>query len=179
MIKPSALIATSASRLDSIIERADSMTAFTGDMTGNTVSSLRTRRVSKGSTSKPALILARMALISPVRSPGLSRSMDVPSISSLEYPFILSTAGFQLVTMPSSVLAMMASFEFSTIAARSLEFSIASLCLFTSRWAVSTNRMSPVSRCDKLMLTGSSAPSFSLPLSCRSSPLDRLRGSAK
>jgi PAS domain S-box-containing protein len=52
--------------------------------TGNTVPSFRTRTVSKCSTSKPALTLARLELISPVRSSGLSWSMDWPSISSLE-----------------------------------------------------------------------------------------------
>jgi len=107
VIIPSGLIATKESRLDSIIERAASKASFSWVMsrvivdppttapsasrigetvskTGNTVPSFRTRRVSKCSTSKPASILARMEVISPVRPSGLSWSMDVPSISSLE-----------------------------------------------------------------------------------------------
>ena len=105
VIFPSGLIATSASRLASIIERAASNASFslvmsrvmvdapttapsasrigeTVSKTGNTVPSFRERRVSKGSTSWPALILARMEMVSSVRPSGLSRSMDVPSISS-------------------------------------------------------------------------------------------------
>src|SRR5664280_2499157 len=74
---------------------------------------------------------------------------------------------------------MMASFECSTIAAKSLEFSSSCLCLVTSRAAVITNNTSPVSRWDKLMFTGSSVPFCCRPLSCRSRPMDRLRGSAK
>ena len=74
---------------------------------------------------------------------------------------------------------MMASFEFSTIAAKSLEFSSAAACPATSSTAVIPNRTSPVSMWDKLMLTGSSLPSCCLPLSCRSRPMDRLLGSAK
>ena len=105
--------------------------------------------------------------------------MDLPMISSLEYPYILSAARFQLVTMPSRVLAMMASFEFSTIAVMRCAFSSASFRLVASSVAVITNKTSPVSIWDKVMLTGSSVPSCCRPVSSRSSSMDLARGSAK
>ena len=104
---PSGLIATSESRLDSIIDRADpnaclcSVTSLTmadapviapslsriGETVseiGNTVPSFRTRVVSRRSTGWPALILAMMAIDSPARSWGFVTPTDWPTISSLE-----------------------------------------------------------------------------------------------
>jgi len=195
VIKPSGLIATSESRLDSIIERADSNAALasvtscgiadapmtapsasrigeTANETEKTAPSFRTRMVWRCSTCWPALILARMVSISPVRSLGHRSSMDLPMISSLEYPYILSAARFQLVTMPSRVLAMMASFEFSTIAVMRWAFSRVRCRSVTSSVAVITNSTPPVSMGDKQTLTGSSVPSCCRPFSSRSSPME-------
>lgn len=44
------------------------------------VPSLRTRVVAELVTDLPALVLARMKIISPVRSLGMSRPMDLPTI---------------------------------------------------------------------------------------------------
>src|SRR5665647_134938 len=54
--------------------------------TGTDVPSFRTRTASRYSTCWPALILARTALISRVRSTGLRRSMDLPMTFALELP---------------------------------------------------------------------------------------------
>src|SRR5664279_2634099 len=195
VIIPCGLIATSESRLDSIIERPDSMACLdwvtswvvvdapmiapsasrigeTVNETGRAVPSLRIRMVWRCSMCWPALILARMVSISPVRSLGQRTSMDLPMISSLEYPYILSEERFQLEMMPSSVLAMMASFEFSTIAVMRWAFSRVRCRSVTSSVAVITNSTPPVSMGDKQTLTGSSVPSCCRPFSSRSSPME-------
>ncbi len=107
VIKPSGLIATSASRLDSIIERAASNACIAsvtsremvdaptiapsalriGEMlseTGNTFPSFRIRKLSKHLTGWPNLIAAKTAVISWARSSGHKRVTDLPSISSLQ-----------------------------------------------------------------------------------------------
>ena len=69
------------------------------------VPSLRWRRVSKGLTRSPTLILDKIASSSAYRSGKMMRLIDVPIISAAENPKILSAAGFQLVTMPVQVFA--------------------------------------------------------------------------
>src|SRR5450759_1805809 len=64
--------------------------------------------------------------------------------------------------MPSSVLPIMASLEYFTIAVMSCAFLTACLCFVTSATAVITSRTSPVSMWDKLMFTGNSVPSRQL-----------------
>ena len=103
---PSGPMETIESRLASIMDRESSTASFcsvrsramvdtpmtvpsasrTGEMvseTGNTVPSFRTRIEAKVSACWLAMTVARLASSSPVRSLGLSRLMDLPTISSL------------------------------------------------------------------------------------------------
>ena len=105
--------------------------------------------------------------------------MYLPVASLLEYPYNFSAAGFQLVILPWSVLPMMASSEYSTIASMSPAFSTACCRAVTSSTPVITNNTSPVSIWDKLTLIRNSPPMRWRPLSSTSSPLERVRGSAK
>ena len=88
--------------------------------------------------------------------------MDLPTISSLEYPYILSAAGFQLVMMPSSVLPMIASSELSTIAFMRWASSNARLCSVTSRWTADAPTIAPSSSWIGATVseTGTTDPSF-------------------
>ena len=74
---------------------------------------------------------------------------------------------------------MMASFEYSTTALISWAAATARCRLATSWTAVITSRTSPVSMWDTLMFTGNSLPFAWRPLSSSSTPLERVRGSAK
>src|SRR5665647_2851985 len=126
-------IAPSASRIGETVSE-----------TRNTDPSFRTRMVSRWSMCWPALTLARTSFISSGRSLGVTVSAGLPTISSDEYPYSLSAAGFQLVTMPPRVLPMMASSENSTTAAISWASSTACFSLPMSGTAVTQHGIAGV-----------------------------------
>ena len=78
---------------------------------------------------------------------------------------------------PSNVFPMMASSEFSTMAARCWAASNASLCSVTSRTAAVTSSPSLVWKADRLMSTGNSVPSWRRPLNVSPAPIGRATGS--
>ena len=82
--------------------------------------SLRRRTVSKCSTRSPLRMRANMPAVSWRRSSGTMVAKGAPIISWAVKPKIVSAPLFQSVTMPSSVLPMMASSDEFTIAANRL-----------------------------------------------------------
>ena len=83
--------------------------------------------------------------------------MDLPVISRAESPYIRSAAGFPRVTMPSSVVPMMASSACSTIAASRSEWRRSAYAFVRagiSRTAAITRGPSSLSACNEAMSTG-------------------------
>src|SRR5579884_1809437 len=78
------------------------------------------------------------------RSGGKRHEIGLPIISSAEYPNNRSAPRFQVVTMPLSVLLMMASSEFSTIDASRRAVAAAFLRADTSRKTSTTPSGEPL-----------------------------------
>ena len=95
--------------------------------------SRRMRSASANSTVSPRRNRSRTSRSESCSSSGINLNTDWPTISAAGYPKIRSAAAFQLVTVPSSVLAMMASLEEETMAARRSIASCACLSRVTSR----------------------------------------------
>ena len=90
---------------------------------------------------------------------GVMTQPDLPIIFSLEWPYIFSAAGFQLVMMPSGPMPMMASSLSSATAAVGWALLTTCFCLVRSCTAAMTKRPSSVSIWDKLRFKGNSLPS--------------------
>ena len=94
------------------------------------------RTVSKCCTLSPRLMRDKIISSSPNRSGGMSRLIEPPTISTAVKPKTFSAPAFQKVTMPSRFLPMMASSEYSTIAAS--RSAAASVCLRTLIFSCAT-----------------------------------------
>ena len=88
---------------------------------------LATRTVSRWSMISPRRILSRIPASSARRSSGMMRMIDWPIISAAPYPKIRAAAGFQAVTIPSSVSPIIASSDDLTMAASQASLSSSGL----------------------------------------------------